>query len=327
MFIWLAAVLAVTPASQIQVTDAGTVDRSDQTVTVDGGDVPTVSNTLKETFAPALAPEYVQDGGTGPLISKPNLSVYSVDLPIEATITAMSFGLYGVVEVFVKPTLEGDISCRRPIGNGRCNPADLTGFDRYAVGRSSAQWKAFGDVALAISIAMPVIYLGLESLALPTKGPWGDWANDLLVVGESMALTAALNTILKFSFRRPRPVRYQDVSTPLVEFDQELSFPSGHASLVTAATTAMTTTIFLRHPKSPVRWVVLGAGVVLSGLTAFSRVEAGQHFPTDVIVGMAVGAFAGFVVPYLHIKDPLVTPVVSVDPSRGAAHFGITGTF
>ncbi len=327
MIVLLSALLAFTPSTEVQTTDAGPEDQSDLTVSPDGGDVPTVSRTLKDKLAPVLAPELVQDGGMDPLTAKPQLSVYKVDLPIEATITAASFGLYAVVDFLVKPTLEGDLSCRQPVGNGRCNPADLTAFDRYSVGRKSSEWQGFGDAALGVSIVMPIIYLGLESLALPTTEPWGDWANDLLVVGEAMALTAALQTILKFSFRRPRPVRYQDIDIPLAQFDQELSFPSGHTSLVTAATTAMTTTIFLRHPKSPVRWVVLGTGVLLSGLTAFSRVQAGQHFPTDVIVGLAVGAFGGFLVPYLHIKQPIVAPVVSVDPASGATHLSVVGHF
>jgi|GEM_PF-1405968 len=321
------ALLAITPPTEVEQDDGGGVDLSDEIVSRDGGDVPVVSKTLKERWAPVLAPELVQDGGTAPLEAPASLSVYNVDLPVEATITAASFGLYAVVDLLIKPTLEGDLSCRRPVGNGRCNPADLTAFDRYAVGRSSDQWQAFGDVALAISIAMPVIYLALESLALPTTTPVADFATDVLVVGEAMALTSAMQTVMKFAFRRPRPIRYQDVNTPLSSFDQELSFPSGHTSLVAAASTAITTTIFLRHPRSKVRFAVLGAGMLLTGLTAFSRVQAGQHFPTDVIVGVLIGGFAGFTVPYLHRKDSPLNPIVGFDPSTGSGTVGVSGTF
>jgi len=293
----------------------------------DGGDVPTVAPALAPKLAPLLAPELVHDGGTEPNVVPSKLSVYDVDLPVEAAVTAGSVGLFLIVDLMVKPTLEGDISCARATGTGRCVAADLTAFDRYAVGRSSREWTAFGDVALYTSILLPVLYLGLESLVLPTTEPWGDWGNDLLVVGEAMALTGAMQTFMKFAFRRPRPARYLPVDVQGSSFDQELSFPSGHTAMVSAATTALTTTIFLRHPESKVRFVVLGAGVLLSGLTAISRVESGQHFPTDVIVGVMVGAFAGFVVPYLHRKKSPIVPVASFDPVSGNSSFGVAGAF
>lgn len=294
-------------------------------VTADGGQIPTAVPALTSRLAPVLAPELVRDGGTEPMVAPATLSVYSVDLPVEAAVTIGSVGLFVIVDFMIKPTLEGDISCRRPVGNGRCNPADLTAFDRYSVGRSSKEWQMFGDVALAAALIMPVLYFGLESLVLPTTEPWGDFANDLLVVSESMALTGAMQTFMKFAFRRPRPARYLEVDVP--SFDQELSFPSGHTALVAAATTALTTTVFLRHPKSPLRWVVLGGGVLGTGLTALSRVESGQHFPTDVIVGMMIGGFAGFAVPYLHRKDLPVTPHASINPVDGQTTLGVSGTF
>jgi membrane-associated phospholipid phosphatase len=298
-----------------------------ETVTPDGGEeVPTAVPKLTPGLAPILAPELVPDGGVIPLVAPPELSVYRVDLPVEATVTGGSVALFVIVDFLVKPTLEGDVSCRRPIGNGRCDPSDLTAFDRYSVGRSSPQWQTFGDIALYASLLLPVVYLGLESLALPTQDPWGDWGNDLLVVSEAMALTGAMQTVMKFAFRRPRPVRYTPVG-PISTFDQELSFPSGHTALVSAATTALTTTIFLRHPKSKVRFLVLGGGVALSALTAISRVESGQHFPTDVIVGVLIGGFAGFAVPYLHRKTFSLMPAASFDPKSGTSSFAVGGVF
>ena len=44
---------------------------------------------------------------------------FDADATIEATVTAGSLGQFLIVDLVVKPTLEGDISCRRPIGNGR----------------------------------------------------------------------------------------------------------------------------------------------------------------------------------------------------------------
>lgn len=332
MIFILATILTVggpaAPAVPAAPASSGESHVEAEVLTVDGGEVPTVAGpATTEKLAPILAPELVHDGGTAPLIADATLSVYKVDLPVEATVTAGSLGLFLIVDLVIKPTLEGDISCRRPVGFGRCNPADLTAFDRYSVGRRSPEWQAFGDAALIAALAMPVVYFALESIVLPTTSPWGDFANDLLVVSEAMALTGAMQTIMKFAFRRPRPVRYEEVDVPLSTFDQELSFPSGHTALVAAATTALTTTVFLRHPKSQLRYFFAGGGILLTGLTALSRVESGQHFPTDVMVGMLIGGFAGFAVPYLHRKELPITPTVSFNPAQGGSTFGLAGTF
>lgn len=287
-------------------------------VSVDGGEVPIVAPSLTPLAARVLAPELVPDGGSAPIIAPVSLSVYSVDLPAEAAITAGTFGLYFMADILIKPTLPGAV----PLSEA--DRMRLSAFDRYAVGKVSVPWQTFSDVALASLIVVPALYLGIESLALPTQSPWGDFATDLLVVSESLALTACMQTILKFAFRRPRPALYDPSNTDL-PFDNGLSLPSGHVSMVSAATTALTTTIFLRHPESKMRWVVLAGGLALSILTGIARVESGQHFPTDSITGLMIGGFAGFAVPYLHRKQSRITPTVAFNPATGTTMFAISG--
>ncbi|MBL8950117.1 MAG: phosphatase PAP2 family protein [Myxococcaceae bacterium] len=316
----LTAMVLVTASDHAEHSKAQPPD----VVTPDGGTVPTVAPGLTDELAPVLAPERDVDVGETK-VATPSLSVYDVDLPLEASLTLSSFGLFAIVDFLIKPTIEGDVSCRRPEENGRCNPADLTAFDRYAVGRNSKEWNTFGDIALFTSLAIPVLYLGLESLVLPTQTPWGDFANDLVIVAEAMALTSMINTVMKFAFRRPRPIRYTDQTfTP---FDAELSFPSGHTSIVAAATSALTATVFLRHPDSPMRFVVLGFGIALTTLTGLSRVESGNHFPTDVLIGAMVGSLSGFLVPYMHRKKSVIQPTASYNPFNGATSLGIAGSW
>ena len=38
-------------------------------------------------------------------------------------------------------------------------------------------------------------------------------------------------------------------------------------------------------------------------LTAYGRVQSGDHFPTDVIAGAMAGAGIGILVPHLHRSD------------------------
>lgn len=299
--------------------------------TTDGGEVPIAAPQATPKLAPVLAPEMlegdagVQSDGGVTLSAKPSLSVYEVNFPIEASITASTLGLALMVDL-IQPSLQGDLSCRNGVGDARCNPNDLSPIDRYSVGKRSAAWKLTSDITLYFAIGLPIAYLALESFVLPSKTPWMDFFNDALVMAESMALTAAMTTVLKYAFRRPRPSRYLAVD-PDATFDHELSLPSGHTAMVTAATTAFTTTVFLRHPESPLRWVALSAGILLSGLAGLGRIESGNHFFTDVVTGVFVGGFAGFVVPFWHRKKLPVTPQVSVNPTTGSAAFSLSGNF
>jgi hypothetical protein len=301
-----------------------------EAMTPDGGEVPIVAPRLagpmEKVLAPDLAPDGGQpqpDGGIAEIVTRPTLSVYNVDLPAETALTIGSFGLYLMVDILIKPTLQGESSC----GGGQCDLSTLSAFDRVAVGKSSKEWSTLSDVLLATSVGLPIAYLALESFVLPTREPIKDWAKDLVVVAEAMAMTAAIDTVLKFAFRRPRPDRYLPLAEgATLNFDDELSLPSGHASEVAAATTALATTIFFRHPKSKLRWVALSAAVVLTSVTAVSRVMSGYHFPTDTITGALVGSFAGFVVPYMHLRNDL-RPTFALNPTTGSSMIGIAGAF
>jgi membrane-associated phospholipid phosphatase len=324
------ALLVVLPQLLLDVSPSPYGEDRPRAVAPDGSEVPIVAPSLLPKFAPVLAPElaadagFAPDGSQLPVSAAGSLSVYNVNVPTEAAITAGALGLYVMVDVLIKPTLQGQTSCTQNEG-AVCNINDLNTLDRYAVGKSSPAWSTFTDVALGSSIVLPLLYLGLESLVLPTKQPWTDFLGDMLVLSESLALSAAADTVFKFAFRRPRPDRYLPSATPTT-FDDELSLPSGHAEMVAAATTALTTTVFFRHPDSKIRYVVLAFGVALSVATAWGRVEAGKHFPTDVITGLLIGGTSGFLLPYLHRKETRLRPSVSYNPMTGATTFAVGGS-
>jgi membrane-associated phospholipid phosphatase len=323
--------LFVLPQLVLSVSPSPYGEDRPRAVGPDGAEVPVVAPRLLPKFAPVLAPElaadagFAPDGSQLPVTASETLSVYNVNVPTEAAITAGALGLYVMVDVLIKPTLQGQTSCAQNPGYV-CNINDLNALDRYAVGRHSVPWATFTDVALGASIILPALYLGLESLVLPTREPWRDFLGDMLVLSEALALSAAADTVFKFAFRRPRPDRYLSSETPTT-FDDELSLPSGHAEMVAAATTALTTTVFFRHPDSKVRYVFLASGIVLSLATAWGRVESGKHFPTDVITGLLIGGTSGFLLPYLHRKESRLRPSVSYNPSTGSTTFALGGAF
>ncbi|MFJ4774970.1 bifunctional phosphatase PAP2/diacylglycerol kinase family protein [Streptomyces sp. NPDC088762] len=129
---------------------------------------------------------------------------------------------------------------------------------------------------------------------------WGGTAVALTAFGSARARKAALrgiaslalasatiNTVGKWSVRRPRPLldgvpAVRQLSTQ----PQTTSFPSGHS----ASAFAFTAGLALESPG----WGAVLAPVAAS--VAFSRVYTGVHYPSDVAAGAALGVAAGFVV-------------------------------
>ncbi|MET9883697.1 phosphatase PAP2 family protein [Streptomyces sp. NPDC006430] len=129
---------------------------------------------------------------------------------------------------------------------------------------------------------------------------WGGAAAAIALLGSAGARKAALsgvaslavasatvNTVGKWSVRRPRPLlEGVPEGRRLGRQPQTTSFPSGHS----ASAFAFTTGLALEAPG----WAAALAPVAAS--VAFSRVYTGVHYPSDVVAGAALGAAVGLVV-------------------------------
>ncbi|WP_329385443.1 phosphatase PAP2 family protein [Streptomyces sp. NBC_01351] len=118
----------------------------------------------------------------------------------------------------------------------------------------------------------------------------------------SLALASAtINTVGKWSVRRPRPLlEGVPAARQLATQPQTTSFPSGHA----ASAFAFTAGLALESPG----WAAAVAPVAAS--VAFSRVYTGVHYPSDVLAGAALGVASGFVVRRLvrDVQEARVVP-------------------
>ena len=79
---------------------------------------------------------------------------------------------------------------------------------------------------------------------------------------------------------RPRPYTYEGVVS-VGEKTSGFSFPSGHSHSIANLSTQFS----IKYKKA----FVIAIGAVLSLLVAFSRLYLGQHFLSDVIVGLSMG--------------------------------------
>jgi undecaprenyl-diphosphatase len=85
---------------------------------------------------------------------------------------------------------------------------------------------------------------------------------------------------LKRTVSRPRPSAVLPQVTALAAIPDHYSLPSGHA----CAAMALATSVLLAEP-------VIGIGaLIVAALVGASRVYLRVHYPTDVVVGQALGA-------------------------------------
>jgi undecaprenyl-diphosphatase len=89
-----------------------------------------------------------------------------------------------------------------------------------------------------------------------------------------------LGTMLKSEINRTRPPSENILVTP----DTKPSFPSGHATIVSAGATIL----FLRFNKGRqmIFSIILGIEALL---VSYSRIYVGDHYPLDVVGGILLG--------------------------------------
>jgi undecaprenyl-diphosphatase len=209
------------------------------------------------------------------------------------------------------------------------DPAKLLPIDRSAVTQTidpNANTKS--SIGLYVAYAYAVLDPVLSGLRDGRRA----LLVDAVMYAESITLTGAFTEATKIGVRRPRPLDYANCrpsagasTIDCTKTDLQLSFFSGHASATGAITGTATYLAFARSGwRSPRPWITLGVGTALTAFVSYERVRAGEHFPTDVIMGSLAGAGIGVLVPHLHRRphyhdQELETPplIIGYAPTRG----------
>ncbi len=128
-------------------------------------------------------------------------------------------------------------------------------------------FSMFGEETVAVAV-MGFIYWGIDK----RKGE---------KIGAAIMLAAVMTPYLKNIFKRLRPYQCCE-EIELLRDVGGYSFPSGHSS----SSGALFSSVALMFKESKILQVF---GILIPLLVAFSRIYLGAHWPTDVIVGLAVG--------------------------------------
>ncbi len=127
-----------------------------------------------------------------------------------------------------------------------------------------------------LSFALPIGLLG-TGLIKKDKNLQRQGLTSLASLAISMGTTYTLKKIVN----RDRPyITYSSIQP--YYFENDPAFPSGH----TTAAFATATSLGLTFKK----WYVIVPAYTWAGAVAYSRLHLGVHYPSDVLVGAAVGA-------------------------------------
>jgi membrane-associated phospholipid phosphatase len=198
-----------------------------------------------------------------------------------------------------------------------CDKANVNAFDRPFAGNNSHAWQVTGDISTAATLLLVP-----AGLILGERNRYV--FADLLVVGEAVLVTSAIQVPLSYAVERARP-RLYSADTPLedrTDANSGRSFFSGHVANCLAGTMVASTAL-RRLGHRTLGWTVLGVGIAGSAIVGIARVGAGGHFPSDVLIGYAVGAGVGIAIPAMHDAQLAISPMAG--PQTGGV--SVAGAF
>jgi membrane-associated phospholipid phosphatase len=211
----------------------------------------------------------------------------AVDVPVEAV--GAAWDLYNFSQIAKK-----DNSSVAEVESLRISKIDW--FDRWAVHPYNHSIDQLSYKPFFLAMPLPLIVFGID------KKMRKDFWKLTFLYAEAMTMTGVLYTSAVHYVNRHRPLVYESAS-PIgtrTSPNSRNSFFAGHVALVGTSFFFVAQTYADYHPDSRYKWAFYGGAGVVTALTGYWRNLAGEHFPTDITLGAAVGVASGLLTPALH---------------------------
>jgi membrane-associated phospholipid phosphatase len=184
------------------------------------------------------------------------------------------------------------------------NRQTINAFDRGATYNWSTSAQQFSDITEQTLRFAPLLYM----IPIVKNKTWNNGVALGLMYAEVLVLNTGITGITKSLTKRIRPYLYNSSFTAEERFnfqgdeapEAKTSFFSGHTSTAFSSAVFLSKTFTDIYGKTTFSKVIWVGSLSLATATAIARVEAGVHFPTDVIVGAVAGSAIGYFIPVLH---------------------------
>jgi membrane-associated phospholipid phosphatase len=180
---------------------------------------------------------------------------------------------------------------------------DFTAIDRWALKQDPSNMNYYVDLSDNVLAGMVL----LPALTMLDHDIRRDWLDVLLMYAETQIITNNIYLYAPFgpTFQdRLRPVVYYDAlgySEVRTRGANRSSFYSGHVASGASASFFTAKVFCDYHPELGwKKYLVYGAAALPPLILSYFRLRALAHFPSDLLVGLGVGALCGIVIPELH---------------------------
>ena len=253
---------------------------------------------------------------TGNALGQENDSPYRTSLKVDAPIIAAGMGLsaYGLSLMQDKEGLTEEEAMVQ-------SKEEVNRFDRFSAGWHSESAKKTSDYPFYGSFAVA------PALMLLNDNIRGKAGQVFVLYVETMAITGAFFTMANGLVPRDRPLTYSPevALSEKTRANAQNAFYAGHTAASSAASFFAAKIFHDFNPDSPARPYVWAAAAAVPATVGYLRLRAGKHFLSDNIIGYAMGAAAGILVPQLHKKTN--TTNISLVPFSGRYYSGAQFTY
>ena len=227
-------------------------------------------------------------------------SVYTLDLKKDIVIGTLSLGM------FISPLFINNAPDRIPESFDR---NDINHLDRFFVFPYNKTLETIKDIGIYSFLTLPVLSVIGNANSLRTWFTYG------IMYAQAILLTEGTKNLIKRTVVRYRPYMYTDRIYDGNEQEHWKSFPSGSSAISFMAATFFSTTFFAEYPESKWRFPVLVGSYAFATGIGVLRIANGTQFVTDVLAGAVIGSFYGWIIPFLHRKNPGNNVALNIAPN------------
>jgi hypothetical protein len=190
-------------------------------------------------------------------------------------------------------------------------------FDRGNAGYYDEDIDKASYIPFLASFAMPLVML-------TNKNEARNASHIFVMYIESLSITSTLFTMAAGTINRPRPLVYgtKAPTDERLNKNNQRSFFAGHTAATASATFFAAKVFQDLNPDSKAKTVVWIIAAAVPAAVGYMRYQSGFHFLSDNLLGYAVGAASGILIPQWHKSNRHKN--VSFSPLIGKDYKGVS---